>query len=175
MSAPGPRAPIRRTHRGRTCEDAGPRQGDGRPDVGTPLSAPRKIRTSDNWFRRPVLYPAELWAPFPRRRNTARHDEGVRDDTRRVGPVNVVSSASWSAGSTKARGERTGARRARTRASSPRQGWTSQTFYPGASTVTPAPPPAQGTRPVPCAQRLSLSVLRAPRRSPPRRGTSAAL
>ncbi len=25
-------------------------------------SAPRKIRTSDNWFRRPVLYPAELWA-----------------------------------------------------------------------------------------------------------------
>src|SRR5580658_8357272 len=25
--------------------------------------APRKIRTSDTWFRRPVLYPAELWAP----------------------------------------------------------------------------------------------------------------
>ena len=25
-------------------------------------SAPRKIRTSDNRFRRPVLYPAELWA-----------------------------------------------------------------------------------------------------------------
>jgi hypothetical protein len=24
--------------------------------------APRKIRTSDTWFRRPVLYPAELWA-----------------------------------------------------------------------------------------------------------------
>ncbi len=26
------------------------------------VCAPRKIRTSDNWFRRPVLYPAELWA-----------------------------------------------------------------------------------------------------------------
>src|SRR6185503_21119124 len=25
-------------------------------------SAPRKIRTSDPWFRRPMLYPAELWA-----------------------------------------------------------------------------------------------------------------
>ncbi len=29
------------------------------------LCAPRKIRTSDTWFRRPVLYPAELWAPLP--------------------------------------------------------------------------------------------------------------
>ncbi len=27
-----------------------------------PRGAPRKIRTSDNRFRRPVLYPAELWA-----------------------------------------------------------------------------------------------------------------
>ena len=26
------------------------------------FSAPRKIRTSDPWFRRPMLYPAELWA-----------------------------------------------------------------------------------------------------------------
>src|SRR5262249_34284794 len=29
--------------------------------------APRKIRTSDTWFRRPVLYPAELWALIPAR------------------------------------------------------------------------------------------------------------
>ena len=38
------------------------------------LSAPRKIRTSDNWFRRPVLYPAELWAPVPVGRRRARDD-----------------------------------------------------------------------------------------------------
>jgi hypothetical protein len=40
----------------------------GRTSAGLVIStrrtagAPRKIRTSDNRFRRPVLYPAELWA-----------------------------------------------------------------------------------------------------------------
>src|SRR5580692_4537503 len=43
-----------------------------------PGGAPRKIRTSDTWFRRPVLYPAELWAPSL---------DGGADDTRGRRPV----------------------------------------------------------------------------------------
>ena len=37
-------------------------RGPTRARRDRPISAPRKIRTSDTWFRRPVLYPAELWA-----------------------------------------------------------------------------------------------------------------
>ncbi len=44
--------------------------------------APRKIRTSDTWFRRPVLYPAELWAPSWR----------GRDHTRARASVNGLSN-----------------------------------------------------------------------------------
>ncbi len=49
------------------------------------LCAPRKIRTSDTWFRRPVLYPAELWAHFPVR--------GATDHTRALEHVNGLSTA----------------------------------------------------------------------------------
>ena len=71
--------------------------GGGTGSMRIQLSAPRKIRTSDTWFRRPVLYPAELWAPL---RPVFRFWEtpppwaggisaGVRDDTHAVRSVNV--------------------------------------------------------------------------------------
>jgi hypothetical protein len=44
--------------------EQGSRRGAGHrsSELETTGGAPRKIRTSDNRFRRPVLYPAELWA-----------------------------------------------------------------------------------------------------------------
>ncbi len=40
-----------------------PRSGRGAPQPLEIIGAPSMIRTCDPWFRRPMLYPAELWAP----------------------------------------------------------------------------------------------------------------
>src|SRR5207237_5396235 len=68
---------LNRPERQPLLQERGPDSELNRSD-----GAPRKIRTSDTWFRRPVLYPAELWARTPR---------GDRDISRARRRVNEVA------------------------------------------------------------------------------------
>jgi hypothetical protein len=102
--ASGPAIPTLRTVlrprlRPATCPSLASRRRRVRVGLRRSPCAPRKIRTSDTWFRRPVLYPAELWALSPLEgegtilgQGTLSTDRTVRGGSRPTRPTRMPSA-----------------------------------------------------------------------------------